>query len=43
MDFFLLLKGNSAALARLKAYEGIPPPYDKIKKVQRMVIPGALK
>ncbi|KAK9927141.1 hypothetical protein M0R45_024341 [Rubus argutus] len=40
MDCFLLLKGNSAALARLKAYEGIPPPYDKIKK---MVMPDALK
>nr|CAD1817559.1 unnamed protein product [Ananas comosus var. bracteatus] len=29
-----------AALARLKAYEGVPPPYDKMK---RMVIPDALK
>ncbi|PIA36019.1 hypothetical protein AQUCO_03400131v1 [Aquilegia coerulea] len=33
-------KRGAAALARLKAYEGIPPPYDKIK---RMVIPDALK
>nr|CAD1819432.1 unnamed protein product [Ananas comosus var. bracteatus] len=28
------------ALARLKAYEGVPPPYDKTK---RLVIPDALK
>ena len=33
-------KHGAAALARLKAYEGVPPPYDKIK---RMVIPDALK
>ncbi|MBA0672481.1 hypothetical protein Goklo_025478 [Gossypium klotzschianum] len=33
-------KRGAAALARLKAYEGIPAPYDKIK---RMVIPDALK
>ncbi|RVW23117.1 60S ribosomal protein L13a-4 [Vitis vinifera] len=33
-------KRGAAALARLKAYEGIPPPYDKMK---RMVIPDALK
>ncbi|KAK9951044.1 hypothetical protein M0R45_006506 [Rubus argutus] len=33
-------KRGAAALSRLKAYEGIPPPYDKIK---RMVIPDALK
>ncbi|KAL3604727.1 hypothetical protein D5086_005586 [Populus alba] len=33
-------KKGEAALARLKAYEGIPPPYDKKK---RMVIPDALK
>ncbi|XP_047307840.1 60S ribosomal protein L13a-4-like [Impatiens glandulifera] len=33
-------KRGAAALARLKVYEGIPPPYDKIK---RMVIPDALK
>lgn len=33
-------KRGAAALARLKAYEGIPAPYDKMK---RMVIPDALK
>ncbi|KAJ3688127.1 hypothetical protein LUZ61_017291 [Rhynchospora tenuis] len=33
-------KRGAAALARLKAYEGVPPPYDKVK---RMVIPDALK
>ncbi|PIA25723.1 hypothetical protein AQUCO_10800013v1 [Aquilegia coerulea] len=33
-------KRGAAALARLKCYEGIPPPYDKTK---RMVIPDALK
>ncbi|CAI9784728.1 unnamed protein product [Fraxinus pennsylvanica] len=33
-------KQGAAALARLKVYEGIPPPYDKTK---RMVIPDALK
>ena len=33
-------KHGAAALARLKAYEGVPPPYDKIK---RMVIPDALR
>ncbi|KAK9757173.1 hypothetical protein RND81_01G145500 [Saponaria officinalis] len=33
-------KRGAAALARLKVYEGIPPPYDKIK---RMVVPDALK
>ncbi|KAI0523531.1 60S ribosomal protein L13a-4 [Dendrobium catenatum] len=33
-------KRGAAALGRLKAYEGIPPPYDKKK---RMVIPDALK
>ncbi|GFY93035.1 ribosomal protein L13 family protein [Actinidia rufa] len=33
-------KRGAAALARLKVYEGIPPPYDKMK---RMVIPDALK
>lgn len=33
-------KRGEAALARLKVYEGIPPPYDKTK---RMVIPDALK
>ena len=47
-DYFLFFcrmiphktKRGAAALARFKAYEGIPPPYDKIK---RMVIPDALK
>ncbi|KAF6147615.1 hypothetical protein GIB67_015553 [Kingdonia uniflora] len=33
-------KRGAAALGRLKAYEGVPPPYDKVK---RMVIPDALK
>ncbi|KAF8410287.1 hypothetical protein HHK36_002813 [Tetracentron sinense] len=33
-------KRGAAALARLNAYEGIPTPYDKMK---RMVIPDALK
>ena len=33
-------KRGAAALARLKAYEGVPPPYDKMK---RKVIPDALK
>ncbi len=33
-------KRGAAALERLKAFEGIPAPYDKIK---RMVIPDALK
>ncbi|GFQ03982.1 60S ribosomal protein l13a-2 [Phtheirospermum japonicum] len=32
-------KRGEAALARLNVYEGVPPPYDKIK---RMVIPDAL-
>lgn len=31
---------GAAALERLKAFEGIPAPYDKVK---RMVIPDALK
>ncbi|CAG8677099.1 6108_t:CDS:1 [Cetraspora pellucida] len=31
---------GAAALGRLKIFEGIPPPYDKQK---RMVIPAALK
>lgn len=31
---------GAAALERLKAFEGVPPPYDKVK---RMVIPDALK
>ncbi|KAH9619632.1 hypothetical protein KSS87_011169 [Heliosperma pusillum] len=33
-------KRGAAALERLKVYEGVPPPYDKIK---RMVVPDALK
>ncbi|KAL2336850.1 hypothetical protein Fmac_011296 [Flemingia macrophylla] len=33
-------KRGEAALDRLKVYEGIPPPYDKTK---RMVVPDALK
>ncbi|KAL0366627.1 UNVERIFIED_CONTAM: 60S ribosomal protein L13a-4, partial [Sesamum radiatum] len=33
-------KRGAAALARLKVYEGVPPPYDRMK---RMVIPDALK
>ncbi|PHT85357.1 60S ribosomal protein L13a-4 [Capsicum annuum] len=33
-------KRGAAALARLKVFEGVPPPYDKVK---RMVIPDALK
>ncbi|KAL6637878.1 hypothetical protein ACP70R_025450 [Stipagrostis hirtigluma subsp. patula] len=33
-------KRGEAALARLKTYEGVPPPYDRTK---RMVIPDALK
>ncbi|GAB2234502.1 hypothetical protein Droror1_Dr00003757 [Drosera rotundifolia] len=33
-------KRGAAALARLKVYEGVPPPYDRLK---RMVVPDALK
>ncbi|KAJ4778510.1 60S ribosomal protein L13a [Rhynchospora pubera] len=33
-------KRRAAALARLKAYEDVPPSYDRTK---RMVIPDALK
>lgn len=33
-------KRGAHALGRLKAYEGVPAPYDKMK---RMVIPDALK
>lgn len=33
-------KRGAAALARMKVFEGVPPPYDKVK---RMVIPDALK
>lgn len=31
---------GSQALERLKCYEGVPPPYDKVK---RAVVPDALK
>lgn len=31
---------GAAALERLKTFEGVPPPYDKIK---RLVVPDALK
>ncbi|KAF0893844.1 hypothetical protein E2562_029719 [Oryza meyeriana var. granulata] len=31
---------GEAALARLKAFDGIPPPYDRTK---RMVVPDSLK
>jgi large subunit ribosomal protein L13Ae len=31
---------GEAALARLKVFEGVPPPYDRTK---RMVVPDALK
>merc|ERR1719167_797994 len=34
------LQRGKDALARLKVYEGIPPPYDKKK---RMVVPSALR
>ncbi|GAB2226510.1 Large ribosomal subunit protein uL13w-like protein [Drosera capensis] len=33
-------KRGAAALARLKVFEGVPPPYDRLK---RMVVPDALK
>merc|ERR1711937_219534 len=33
-------KRGAAALGRFQSFEGIPPPYDKVK---RMVIPDALK
>ncbi|EPS69081.1 hypothetical protein M569_05689 [Genlisea aurea] len=33
-------KRGEAALGRLKVYEGVPPPFDRVKK---MVIPDALK
>lgn len=33
-------KRGMAALSRLKVFEGIPPPYDKMK---RMVVPDALR
>ncbi|EGD77624.1 ribosomal protein L13Ae [Salpingoeca rosetta] len=31
---------GAAALGRLKCFEGVPPPYDKVKRV---VVPGALR
>ncbi|KAF9611075.1 hypothetical protein IFM89_026959 [Coptis chinensis] len=34
------IRGQSVGPQRLKAYEGVPPPYDKVK---RMVIPDAIK
>lgn len=34
------VKAGNVALERLKAFEGIPPPYDKVK---RLVVPDALK
>ena len=33
-------KRGQAALERLKAFEGVPPPYDTMK---RAVVPDALK
>lgn len=33
-------KRGAEALERLKSYEGVPPPYDKVK---RLVVPDALK
>ena len=33
-------KRGAAALERLKTFEGVPAPYDKVK---RMVVPDALK
>ena len=33
-------KRGAAALERFKAFEGVPPPYDKVK---RLVVPDALK
>lgn len=46
-DFLLFLgmlphktERGKQALRRLKAYEGIPPPYDRRKRV---VVPGALR
>jgi hypothetical protein len=32
-------KRGEEAIARLKCFEGVPPPYDKVK---RMVVPDAL-
>ena len=31
---------GAAALERMKTFEGVPPPYDKVK---RLVVPDALK
>lgn len=31
---------GAAAMERLKVFEGVPPPYDKVK---RMVVPQALR
>ena len=36
----LKTKRGAAALERLKTFEGVPPPYDKVK---RLVVPDALK
>lgn len=33
-------KRGAEALERLKAFEGVPPPFDKVK---RLVVPDALK
>jgi large subunit ribosomal protein L13Ae len=33
-------KRGAAALERLKCFEGVPPPYDKVK---RLVVPDALQ
>eukprot|EP00877_Chromochloris_zofingiensis_P001191 jgi/Chrzof1/11072/Cz05g22130.t1 len=33
-------KRGAAALERLKVFEGVPPPYDKVK---RLVVPDALQ
>ena len=33
-------KRGAAALERMKVFEGVPPPYDKVK---RLVVPDALK
>ena len=33
-------KRGAAAMARMKVFEGIPPPFDKTK---RLVVPDALK
>jgi large subunit ribosomal protein L13Ae len=33
-------KRGAAALERLKCFEGVPPPYDRVK---RLVVPDALQ